>query len=187
TLSGSNIRLQHRQLSSRQLRLKFLHPCRSLLNLGLLRFLDLVQLSGLSLQVCIIGETRTFPLDPLLNNPVKLFLRFRSLELGCLVLFSRVSGLVIFRHDNSSLGLRPQSALIGPRLTVRVTAHGRTVKSNSEPLKAIHVTVVKFIRVVIIRDNAVFGNNCAITIAVELRQLTSRRRSLINESARREH
>src|SRR5699024_6079524 len=41
TLSSSNIRLQHRQLSSRQLRLKFLHPCRSLLNLGLLRFLDL--------------------------------------------------------------------------------------------------------------------------------------------------
>src|SRR5699024_5932957 len=100
TLSGSNSRLQHRRLSSRQLRLKFLHPCRSLLNLGLLRFLNLVQLSGLSLKVCIIGETRTFPLDPLLNNPVKFFLRFRSLELGCLVLFSRVRGRVIFRHDN---------------------------------------------------------------------------------------
>src|SRR5690606_13908954 len=100
TLSGGNISLQHRQLSSRQFRLKLIRPCRGLLNLGLLRFLNLVQLSGLSLQVCIIGETRTFPLDSLLNNPIKFFLRFRSLELGCLVLFSRVSGCVIFRHDN---------------------------------------------------------------------------------------
>src|SRR5699024_3883515 len=94
TLSGGNIRLQNRQLSSRQFRLKFLHPCHGLLNLGLPRFLNRVQLSGLSLQVCIIVESRTFPLDPLLNNTVKFFLRFRALELGCLVLFSRVSGLV---------------------------------------------------------------------------------------------
>src|SRR5699024_8495661 len=121
TLSGGNIGFKHRQLSSRQLRLKFLHPCRSLLNLGLLRFLNLVELSGLSLQVCIIGETRTLPLDPLLNNPIKLFLRLRSLELGCLVLFSRVSGLVIFRHDNILHRFNgPSRPIVCPRLTVRV-------------------------------------------------------------------
>src|SRR5699024_8374951 len=40
TLNGGNIRLQNRQLSSRQFRLKYPHPCRGLLNLGLLRFLN---------------------------------------------------------------------------------------------------------------------------------------------------
>src|SRR5699024_6806480 len=82
TLSGGDIRTKHRKFSLSKLRFKLSNTCRSLLNLGLLRFLNLRQLAGGVLIGLSGGQVFLRPRFPLTRLGLPVGFLFGNLSLG---------------------------------------------------------------------------------------------------------